>query len=86
MKGPVIIVVGIEWENQKWSPRRESFVKIVDKWMNILGTRLAIGMGLMIGWSMGDGAPLSEDFPKKEIHHVTMGHKVRQLSPDLPTN
>ena len=47
--------------------------------MNILGTRLAIGMGLMIGWSMGDGAPLSEDFPKKEIRHVTMGHKVRQL-------
>jgi hypothetical protein len=32
-------------------------------------------MGLIVGWSMGDGAPLSEDIPNKEICDATMGHK-----------
>ena len=51
-KGPVIVVGVVERENQL---------------MNISGTRLAIRMGLMIGWSMGDGAPLSKYFPKRKF-------------------
>ena len=51
-KGPVIVIDVVERENQL---------------MNISGTRLAIRMGLMIGWSMGDEAPLSKYFPKRKF-------------------
>ena len=56
----VVITASIEWQNQKWSPKQEQF-------MNISGTRPAIGMGSMIAWSMGDGTPWRADFQKRKI-------------------
>ena len=51
-KGPIVIVGVDEQENQL---------------MNISGTGIPIGMGLTIGWSMGDGAPLATNFPKRKF-------------------
>ena len=65
-KCPVAVVAGVERQFQIWSPKWVSLAKIQYKFVNISGTRLAIGMGLMIAWSMGDGAPLGEELPKKE--------------------